>query len=197
MKYLLITIIWCSIVMLSNAQTPDANGYIHYDPLPYVPEPDPTPLPQPMYTPPPPLNYPPPNYSAPAPQPTEEVNAIYLITDAVVDNMDMTDVYVGEQAKIVIYTRNGTANMSIIRLKTNSETFGQVSYILPSEKPATSTMLAAKVLQFTWTFQNSYNTDKGIAYVQLTEINRPDGVVFVCQVKFPDRVSYFKGIRQR
>jgi hypothetical protein len=178
-----------TITLLSVASMTVKAQYIHYDPIPYVPEPEVPAIPQTNYSPP---NYPQSNYPS-TENSKEEILSLFLIEHAVTNNQDVTQSYTGANAQIAIYSKFGKVNMTIFFVKSNSQSYGEITDLQSNPVEATSTTYRSVVSTFNWHFKNTYNDDTGTAAVSITQVDKPDGIYYVCEVKSTYLTSVYQG----
>jgi len=180
---------FCLAVLICIATLSTKAQYVHYDPLPYVPEPEVAP-PAPQF------NYPTPT-NPPSTSNNEQILSLFLIEGASKNDHDVSQAYTNANAQIAIYSKNGNLNMAICVTKTNSQSYGVITDLRTTAIPATSTSYRGIQRTFSWHYRNTYDEDTGKADVTLTLIDKPDGIYYVCVVKSTDQTSVYQGHQLR
>jgi hypothetical protein len=184
---LILVILFCIATLQVKAQ------YSTFDPLPYVPEPE-----TPVYTS-PPVNvmpYPQQAYHSPTP-PKDQVYSILNIEYASVNNRDLSAQYQTDTAKLVIYRKNGVLCMCIIMMAKHSQSFGTISNVINSDNSGDNTSYYTTTSTFNWSYQNSYDSNKGIGTVMIKQVSNPSGPTFIAEVKTDSMDMVFQGHKQR
>jgi len=168
-------VVFFSLTTLSvNAQ------YLHYDPIPVVPEPE-----VPTYTPTPPPS--PPRY-LPAPSdhhPNYTIKSQFVILHALLNGKDYSQHYINDKSFIAIYTKDDEASpyMAVMNSTDKTNSNGQMLAITSIETPQTDTSNGKTVITFGWEFKNSYDGTGGSATVTLTKEYTRDGTIFRCLIE--------------
>jgi hypothetical protein len=167
--------------------------YLHYDPIPYVPEPD---LPTNTPTQPAPMLYGQPYY----PKTDVTKDQVYIILNieyASINNKDFSTEYQNDTTKLVIYRKNTVLCMSLFMLAKHSQSFGKITNVVNDNNTASNTTYYTSISTFDWSYANSYNNDSGVAKVMIKQVNNPSGITFVAEVKTDSMDMIFQGHKQR
>jgi hypothetical protein len=114
----------------------------------------------------------------------QETLAKFVITDASDNGNDITPHILKEGAYIVFYTsdNDGLIYMANCWPKSNSQSFGPMYSVENEKKRETYDTYEADFFYFNWRYNNSYDSKKGTAKVQLIKIYKPQGVAFIVKI---------------
>lgn len=122
--------------------------------------------------------------------------AKFIITDATINKVDVTETYLEAGGYIAFYT-TGDGNLymtNIMSKRYNSQSFGRMYSAQTKNLNETYETYKADIFYFRWRYVNTYDTKKGTATVKLIKVYKPQGVTFVCTIIPEDLdVCVYKG----
>lgn len=110
--------------------------------------------------------------------------AKFIITDATENGVDITPHLLREEAFLAFYTKSGDELLYMANVwpKSKSQSYGPVYSIKSETLEETSESYEADIFRFNWRYQNTYNTKKGTAKVEVTKIYKPQGIFFTIKL---------------
>lgn len=122
--------------------------------------------------------------------------AKFIITDATINKVDVTETYLEAGGYIAFYT-TGDGNLymtNIMSKRYNSQSYGRMYSAQTKNLNETYETYKADIFYFRWRYINTYDTKKGTATVKLIKVYKPQGVTFVCTIIPEDLdVCVYKG----
>jgi hypothetical protein len=120
----------------------------------------------------------------------------FIITDARINQINLTQEFTDKEGYIAFYTVEGKDDMYMTnyRGKTNSQSYGRM-YDLDSKKiPESESTYEIQQYSFKWSYKNSYDGKSGTADVRMTVTVKPAGNAFEITI-VPENldVLVFKG----
>jgi hypothetical protein len=125
----------------------------------------------------------------------QRIIATFIVTEAYINDQDVTERYLANNAYFVFY-RTGSEPIAFGGVMGDSETqtYGDVSYIIAKRLKQTSSKEQSDTQSFTWTYENAHDGSKSSANVTLLKtytVNKVEfGLLIVTQEH--DRLT-FKG----
>ncbi len=110
--------------------------------------------------------------------------AKFIITDATVNKVDVTETYLEAGGNIIFYT-TGDDNLymtNIMSNRKNSQSYGRMYSAQTKNLNESYENYKADIFYYKWRYINTYDTKKGTASVKLIKIFKPQGVTFVCTI---------------
>jgi len=113
----------------------------------------------------------------------EEV-AKFVITDASINGVDQTALYLEAGAYLVFYTSgdDNTLNMANVWPKSDSQSYGSTFSMESKSYDETSDQYEVDIIRFNWRYVNTYDTKRGTAKVEVTKIYKPQGIAFIIKI---------------
>lgn len=106
-----------------------------------------------------------------------------IISDAKENDIDITEHILDQQAYLAFYTEDGkNLSMANVWVKNATNSFGHIFDKKYHKSEETSTEFETHIMSFKWSYQNSYNTKRGTANVELTIIHKPIGKAFIITI---------------
>jgi hypothetical protein len=114
----------------------------------------------------------------------EAVKARFIIKDARLNDVDITEQIFDAGAYLAIYTPENSNEYSFanVQPKHDTQSFGRMTNIKRHTEEETSTSYEALALDFRWSYINDYDNKKGTADVQLFLVKKQAGVTFECKI---------------
>ena len=114
----------------------------------------------------------------------QETLARFIISDAKMNDTDITPEVLANKAFIVFYKggTHGQLFMANVWPVADTQSHGPIYAIESRSTKETYDSYAADVFHFNWRYQNTYDTNKGTATVQVIKIYKPQGVAFVIKI---------------
>lgn len=114
----------------------------------------------------------------------QETLARFIVSDAKENGTDITPVVLANKAFIAFY-RSGTDGhlcMANVWPGADTQSHGPIYAVESRSTKETYDSYAADVFHFNWRYQNTYDTAKGTATVQVIKVYKPQGVAFVIKI---------------
>lgn len=106
-----------------------------------------------------------------------------IISDAKENNIDITEYLLDQQAYLAFYTIDGkNLSMANVLVKNGTNSYGRIFDKKYHKSEETSTEFETHIMSFKWSYENSYNTKKGTANVELMIIHKPIGKAFIITI---------------
>lgn len=114
----------------------------------------------------------------------QTISARFIVQDAHLNNIDVTEDVVGKKAVLVFYTIKGSEDIFFSNFmdKSNTQSWGRIFDASRETFPETDTEYKQELIKFKWSYQNDYDNKKGTATVKLKKIYKPLGVAFECTI---------------
>jgi hypothetical protein len=108
----------------------------------------------------------------------------FIITDAKIKNVDVTETYLENEAYIAFYD-SGDGNLSMTNImskKSNSQSYGRLYAMTQQVSKETQTKYETNLFLFKWRYKNTYDSMSGTATVRFQKVYKPQGVIFICTI---------------
>jgi len=108
----------------------------------------------------------------------------FIITDAKINNVDMTESYLENDGYIAFYTSgDGNLNMTnIMSKRANSQSYGRLYAMKEQVSKETKTQYETYLFSFRWRYKNTYDSKSGTATVRFQKVYKAQGVTFTCTI---------------
>ncbi|TKT94157.1 hypothetical protein [Dyadobacter frigoris] len=119
----------------------------------------------------------------------------FIITDAKINNVDLTESYLANEGYIAFYTStDGNLSMVNTSKKANIQSYGRLLAVTQRVSKETKTQYESNVFSFKWRYKNTYDSKSGTASVRFQKVYKPQGTTFICAI-IPENldVMIFKG----
>jgi hypothetical protein len=112
----------------------------------------------------------------------QKMIAKFIVTSAKENGVDITQSVVNCGAYTVFYSVGDNTYMANYWEKQNTQSWGTIYGITSETTPETSTSYKTDEFNFSWNYQNSYDSKTGTCKCVLTKIYKPQGVVSVLKM---------------
>ncbi len=122
--------------------------------------------------------------------------AKFVISDAKIDGVDHSPVYLAAGAYIVFYSnkKEDQTFMANYWPAQDSQSYGQIYSLEHEEFAETTDHYEWEVFTFNWSYKNTYDNKTGTAKVHFSKIYKPQGVAFVIKIVTESlQILEFKG----
>lgn len=117
----------------------------------------------------------------------QKILATFIVTEANINDQDVTERYLANNAYFV-FSRTGSDPVAFggVMGDTETQTYGDVSYIIAKKLTQTSSKKPSDTQSFTWTYQNAHDGSKSVANVTLTKTYTVNKVEFDLLIETPN-----------
>ncbi|MBS0647537.1 MAG: hypothetical protein JSR97_13250 [Verrucomicrobia bacterium] len=114
----------------------------------------------------------------------QKILAKFIITDATINNEDVTETYLDAGGYIAFYISEGGnfCMTNIMSNRYNSQSYGLLYSAQTKSLNETYKNYKADFFYYKWRYINTYDSKKGTATVKLIKVYKPQGVTFVCTI---------------
>ena len=119
-----------------------------------------------------------------------------IILEAKLDKVDYTDMYLQNEAYLVLYTTDdGQLNLANVLPVAKSQSYGKVSmWTEEKDSPDTPEGYKTESFLFRWSYNNTYDTKTGSAVCCLKKIHKPRAIAYELYMLTEDASTLeFKG----
>lgn len=114
----------------------------------------------------------------------QEIFAKFIITDAKLNNADVTEIYLQNKTYLVFYRLKGDSDVYLANVmsKANTQSFGRIFEFVGKQEDETDNQYRYERYSFRWSYKNDYDDKKGTAKVVIEKVYKPAGVAFSCRI---------------
>lgn len=126
----------------------------------------------------------------------------YIITHASQNEIDITENLLKEKSYLILYKNlnpesdadEGDLFFANVWDVSESQSFGRIYNMESSQTPETDESYRTSTLNFNWSYQNSYDDERGTAKVKILTVFKPAGITFTTTIVAEDLEIYkYKG----
>ena len=122
--------------------------------------------------------------------------ARFIISDARVNKVDVTETYLANRAYIVLYRMKGdnTVYMATVMATKDSQSYGNIYAVKTTHEAETAEHYKNETIRFNWSYANSYDSKEGTARITLGLVYKPVGTAFTLTMVTEDLdMNVYKG----
>lgn len=114
----------------------------------------------------------------------QKIVAKFITTDVTINGVNVTPIYLSENAYIVFYTDGNDSQtyMANVWSKSKSQSYGIIYSMKTNKKKETYETYETDIFHFNWQYINTYDNKTGTAKVQLIKVYKPQGIIFTIKI---------------
>ena len=114
----------------------------------------------------------------------QKVFARFIITDAKLNDIDVSEQYLKGKAYLAFYKTTGSDDVYLANIWPESETqsFGRICDFVGKQEEETDKQYQYERYSFRWSYINDYDDKKGTAKVVIEKVFKPAGIAFSCRI---------------
>jgi len=114
----------------------------------------------------------------------QEIFAKFIITDAKLNDVDVTKHYLQNKTYLVFYRLKDDTDVYLANVmsEANTQSFGRIFDFVGKQEEETDKQYRYERYTFRWSYINDYDDKKGTAKVVIEKVFKPAGIAFSCRI---------------